>query len=229
MRLGLDAIKQANLLGDSDEIMLKQANILGPRSMMMPKWQPNFIFLGHVLNEITHDRLEFIESMLHALEDGGYMLIVEPATQTATRTLMAIRDRIALSEEVEILAPCTGAKKCPLLLTPTSWCFSEFKWHRPKSFAKIDREIGFDREVLKTSYLLISKGRSAQTKTEERVVSGPMKSEGVLRRYLCTKDGLRTLETQISSESSASVNAITRGDLLPKLLLQRREIKIRQE
>ncbi len=229
MRLGLDAIKQVQLLEPEDEVTLKQANILGPRSMMLPKWQPNFIFLGHVLNEIARDKVEFIESMLELLEPNGFMLIVEPASQSTTRILMSLRDRIAQVEDVEIVAPCTGAQKCPLLMTPTSWCFSELKWKRPRVFANIDREIGFERDALKTSFLLIRKRAPQKTLAEERVVSGTMKSEGVLRRYLCTKDGLRTLETKISGESYAAVNAITRGELLDKDLLQRRDIKIKRE
>jgi ribosomal protein RSM22 (predicted rRNA methylase) len=229
MRLGLDALRQVQLLEPSDEVVLKQANILGPRSMMLPKWQPNFIFLGHVLNEISRDRSEFIESMLDVLEPNGFMLIVEPASQSTSRNLMSLRDRIHSFEGVEIVAPCTGAQKCPLLLTPTSWCFSELKWRRPRVFADIDRTIGFERDALKASFLLIRKRAAQKTISEERVVSGTMKSEGILRRYLCTKDGLRTLETSISSESYAPVNAIVRGELLDKDLLQRRDIKVKQE
>jgi len=229
MRLGLDAIKQAQLLKDTDDVTLRQANILGQKSMMMPKWQPNFIFLGHVLNEMTHDKLEFLESMLHALEPGGFMLIVEPATTTATRSLMAIRDRIALLDYAEILAPCTGASKCPLLMTKDSWCFSELKWRRPKSFGDIDRLIGFQRDALKTSFLLISKRAPAPAKGEERIVSGTMKSEGILRRYLCTQDGLRTLETRVSSESFSTVDTLMRGEILPKHLLQRRDVRVIKE
>lgn len=229
MRLGLDAMNQAGLLKKTDDVTLRQANILGPKSMMMPMWQPNFIFLGHVLNEMTHDKLEFLESMLQVLEPGGFMLIVEPATKTATRSLMAIRDKVALLDDVEILAPCTGASKCPLLMTKDSWCFSELKWKRPKSFENIDRVIGFQRDALKTSFLLINKRAPMPPKGEERVVSGTMKSEGILRRYLCTQDGLRTLETRVSSESFRAIDTIMRGEILQKDLLQRRDVRVIKE
>lgn len=231
MRLGMDSLTANLPLDIASHTSTRQASILAPKSTFMPRWKPNFIFLGHVLNELgtgprnKERKIEFLEDIAQDLEPGGFILIVEPATQVATRDLMRIRDHFARHEEIDILAPCTGAEACPLLKTATSWCFSELKWQRPRAFEQIDRIIGFDREALKLSFLLMTR-RASQKSSERRVVSGSMKSEGVLRRYLCTSDGLKTLATPIAGEASSAINAVMRGELLPHALAKKPGVKI---
>lgn len=233
MRLGLEAMKQS--LDVEKEVHLRQGNILSPATTFMPRWNPNFIFIGHVLNELaqgprgTERKLELLDELLGGLAPDGILLIVEPATQVATRNLMRVRDHYASRDDVAILAPCTGAAKCPLLQTHTSWCFSEIKWKSPKSFEKIDAEIGFDRENLKLSFLMLGKRATAKKTSGLRVVSGVMKNAGHLRRYLCTPQGLNTLVTSVQSESSPAANGIARGELLPNYLTQKSDVKIIRE
>jgi ribosomal protein RSM22 (predicted rRNA methylase) len=235
MRLGFETMKHTLRLDVSSDIRFDQANILAPKAKFMPRWSPNFIFLGHVVNELGQGprgkdrKVEFLEDMLLSLDPDGMMLIVEPATQVATRNLMMLRDHFANREDVQILAPCTGAEACPLLKTPTSWCFSELKWKRPASFAQIDSIIGFDREALKSSFLLLSRTSHAPKKARLRVVGGTMKSGGDLRRYLCTSEGLKTLVTGVNSEAFPAANGIKRGEILPTYLTQRDDVKIVRE
>lgn len=235
MRLGLELLEELYPQTNwKKEVFLKAANLLGPTSSLVPPWKPNLIFFGHVLNELSEGqralprKIGLIEDVAKHLQDDGYVLIVEPATRSPTRELMAIRDHFASSDVLSVVAPCFGAEKCPLLMTPTSWCFSELRWSRPKSLKKIDDLIGFDREALKTSFLLLQKAPE-QKSEKARVVSGTMIHGGVLRRYVCGSEGLKTAQCQVGSPSFNTLNQTLRGERLPDVLLSRSDVKIVRE
>lgn len=235
MRLGLGLLQQTFEGAKSQKIYLRQANILGPLKAYQSDWSPNIIFLGHVLNEFgdgpraREKKEQLIEGLIPKLQAGGLLMIVEPATKHTTRHLMALRDLLSQRDDVDVLAPCTGAEECPLLKSPQSWCFSELPWNVPGPLKKIDSEIGFKREALKTSYLVIQKRRPQHLNNKIRIVGGDMKTGSEYRRYLCTPEGLRTLKTKLPTASRLKIDALSRGEIFPNEIAEQEGVHIELE
>lgn len=220
MRAGADFVR-AHLPKETHPLIeLKSASLLAPRSIYLPKGPVDLITMAHVLNELkfgkdqTDGPLKLITGLKSILSPNGYILIVEPATKVASRGLMSLRDQIVEQGEFEVLAPCTGAELCPLLLEAGNWCFSELAWDRPKALQRIDEAIGFDKNWLKCSFLLLGHKKPVEPASRLRIVSGPMLHKGVLRRYLCTKDGLRTLVAPETASFRHEIQQQLRGQIL---------------
>ena len=220
MRSGYEFLKPFLEEDEAQQIFLRRGNLSVPQSF---DFQEPFdlIILSHVLNEFGSSsrflpkKLSLILSAIKMLSDGGRMLIVEPGNRVCSRDLMALRDALFEEASVSILAPCTGIDQCPLLKNSTDWCHGELNWRRPAACAKVDQIIGFDKSMLKYSYLLLSKKEQRPENDVEnwRVVSGNMFHEGVVRRYVCTPSELLTL-SQKESPTRSVLTPLVRGELI---------------
>ncbi len=219
MRSGYEFLKPFLKEEEASQIFLRRINLGVPASFNFNE-SFDLIILSHVLNEFGSSRRflpkknDLVLSALKMLADGGRMLIVEPGNRVCSRDIMAMRDELFADAAVSILAPCTGIAQCPLLKNSTDWCHGELDWKRPDICTKIDEKIGFDKSMLKYSYLLLSKKEIQPDASKDwRIVSGNMSHEGVVRRYACTSTELLTLSQKESAFRSV-LTPLVRGELV---------------
>ena len=89
------------------------------------------------------------------LAERGYLIVIEPALQEATRRLELWRDQQVL-RGYRIAAPCLGRAACPMLERDDLWCHQDLAWPRPAPVAEIDRRLGLSKESLKFSYAVLT-------------------------------------------------------------------------
>jgi len=230
MRSGRELIRE--IYPDFKSLKLVSANLFSATRNALHS-SPNLAIMAHVLNELAQresdiERLaEWIARVTSGLAPEGRFLIVEPATRVATRNLMKIRDLLKESGDVEILAPCTGAELCPLLMERGNWCHSEIPWARPKIIAQLDAHLGLDHRSLQYSYLLLGRKPVEGLNEKLRVVSGPMLANEISRRYVCTKDGLLTIAQNQNVGKAAG--QLLRGQLIDKKWLTTNHVRLTKE
>lgn len=232
MRAGLEFFEE--LLKKKLDVKLCRANLKGPPQFWRPEFKPDIIIMAHVLNEfgsgMRHMEAKqlLISQAMNLLDKNGILVMVEPASKISSRDVMGLRDWIYAYTQVKIIAPCPEVKSCPLLLSRYNWCHAEFPHQRPQELDFIDRKIGFDREFLKCSYLVLAKPESGYQHQDFRIVSGLMNSEGVLRRYACTSKGFLTLSQSMRDRTQILVN-MTRGEAVSPELWPKNLVKIIKE
>lgn len=216
MRAGLEFFEA--LLEDKKlDIKLCRANLKGPPYFWKPDFKPDIIIMAHMLNEFGSGarHLEtkhlLISQAMSLLDKNGILVIIEPASKVSSRDIMSLRDVLYEENQVKIIAPCPEVKNCPLLMSRNNWCHAEFPHQRPKELLEIDRKIGFDREFLKCSYLVLAKPEAGYQHQDFRIVSGLMNADGVLRRYACTSKGLLTLSQSVRDKTQI-LGLLTRGE-----------------
>lgn len=203
------------------QMTLHRAHVLGPFPALKPAFLPDLIVLANVFNELGQDKHAVLkkEKLIHqlvgTLAEGGRLLIVEPSHRLSASGLMQLRDRLSQTN-LSVLAPCVGALRCPLLQTKKGWCHMEQPWQMPKPLQDLDRILGLDHRLLKSSYLLLAKAKPQRVSLQKaRVVSGPMVNKGNTHHYVCTKEGLVEL-TQ--AHSSKTLLPFLRGQMLDRPL-----------
>jgi ribosomal protein RSM22 (predicted rRNA methylase) len=153
-------------------------------------------------------RAKLIEQLLAALADDGSLIIIEPALRDTTRALHQVRDRIVSGGKARVFSPCLHDLPCPALTRPTDWCHEERAWDPPPVVQEIDRAIGFIKDALKFSYLVLRKDRRTivdRGPDIHRVVSERLVMKGETRVWLCNETG-RQLVGRLDKAGSA-VNA----------------------
>ncbi len=125
----------------------------------------------------------------HLAEDG-FLLVIEPGTRPASRRLIAVRESLCETTDLQVFAPCVGSMPCPLAPDKVrDWCHAEQPWDRPKHIAQLDKRMGRRRATLKFSYLAIRTAATDRPATGFRVIGGPMRDGDDFRRYLCGSNG----------------------------------------
>lgn len=158
--------------------------LLGPtfeRAEDAPRGPFDLIFATNVIVELEDARR--FERILDELDPAGYAVVIEPAMKEPTQRLMAWRDRL-VELGWKIAAPCVGAARCPMLAMNDLWCHQDAAWTPPSWI----EQIGFPKESLKYSYLVIT--REGQTRAGAwRVVSNLHREKGKARAWLCGSEG----------------------------------------
>ncbi|HXX93926.1 MAG TPA: small ribosomal subunit Rsm22 family protein, partial [Planctomycetota bacterium] len=152
------------------------------------------------------------------LTERGHLVVLEPALRTTTRRLMEWRDGL-VARGYRIAAPCLGPRTCPMLEHEDLWCHMDVAWPRPATVAEIDRRLGFSKESLKYSYLVVTrKGATmADRGGTHRVVSNLHREKGKAWAWLCGSRGplCRTeVLTRHRSEATAAFFHAERGHVL---------------
>ena len=228
MRSGLEFFGE--LLDKKLDIKLVSANLKGPTYFWKPDFKPDIIILAHVLNEFgsgsrhLEAKYNLISQAMSLLDANGILVVIEPASKVSSRDIMSLRDQIYTENQIKIIAPCPEVVNCPLLMSRNNWCHAEFPNLRPQELLEIDRKIGFDREFLKCSYLVLARPDAPYKHQDFRIVSGLMNADGILRRYACTSKGFLTL-SQKASDKTQILSRMTRGqavspDSWPKNLVK---------
>lgn len=166
----------------------------------------NLIILANCLNEIYTDGTDSIQAKtglvvecLPLLTPHGTIMIVEPALRETSRALHQMRDRLLKEKRCTIYSPCLHEGNCPALVKPDDWCHEERTWEPPMSIREIDKEVGFIKDALKFSYLLLRKdGKTIVERQSDvyRVVSELRELKGEKRAWLCNEQGRQEVGRQ---------------------------------
>jgi small ribosomal subunit Rsm22 len=183
----------------------------------------DLILCLNVLSEIPEGRRRpLLEDLLtKVLKRDGRILVMEPALQSTTRDLMALRDEILDRGLAFVHAPCLHQAHCPMYAdNDRDWCHIYIPWNRPPWIEKFDKLAAIRKEWLKCSYLLLSPEKPSQLGQDVwRVVSGPLNSKGKAERLLCGEAGLPHLLRAMrldrdESPANADFDTLERGDLV---------------
>lgn len=200
----------------------------------------DLIIAANCLNELfsrapdqVKSRVEFVTHLLSRLTVNGTLLIVEPALRETSRALHQVRDRLIREKQCTIYSPCLHENSCPALVNPFDWCHEERPWEPPPEIQKIDEEVGFIKDALKFSYLLLRKdGRTIIERHPEvyRVVSELREMKGEKRAWLCNELGRSEIGRQdrLRSESNAPLDDWHRGAIvqIERVVRKEREGKV---
>ena len=195
----------------------------------------NLIILANCLNELftgigdpAGARASLVSELLPLLMPDGTVVLLEPALRQTARDLHQIRDRLLEEQQCTVYSPCLHEGRCPALINPDDWCHEERAWETPPSIKMIDREVGFIKDALKFSYLLLRKdGRTIVPRHPQtfRIVSELRVLKGDTRAWVCNELGrseLGRLDRARSSNNSAW-DECQRGTIVQIEGLQRKE------
>ncbi len=170
---------------------------------------------------------EFLAALLKRLAPDGTLMVVEPALRVIARMLHHIRNHLLETGSCTVYSPCLHERNCPALDHPADWCHEERPWDPPQSVREIDMAVGFIKDALKFSYLLLRKdGKTivARQSTTYRVVSELRVLKGEKRVWVCNEGGrieVGRLDRLVSPQNAA-FDEIQRGDLVHIEQLYRR-------
>ncbi len=127
----------------------------------------DFIIASHSLNELwkgQKKRGEKIAALLKnlsaCLDDGGLMLLMEPALLATSRALIEARDSL-IASGLKVASPCLqSASPCPALENPNATCHAQFDWEMPKIVADLASLAGLNRADVKMTYFVFERGAS---------------------------------------------------------------------
>ncbi|BFU92644.1 MAG: hypothetical protein NTAFB01_38310 [Nitrospira sp.] len=200
----------------------------------------DLIILANCLNEIFAGagdpimaRTTFVDQSLALLASHGTMMIVEPALRETSRALHQVRDRLLQEKRCTIYSPCLHEWNCPALVKPDDWCHEERAWEPPVSIQEIDEEVGFIKDALKFSYLLLRKdGKTIVDRRSDvyRVVSELRELKGEKRAWLCNEQGRQEVGRQdrLASPQNQALDQWHRGAIvqIEKIVHKERKGKV---
>ncbi|MFQ5991893.1 MAG: small ribosomal subunit Rsm22 family protein [Nitrospiraceae bacterium] len=159
----------------------------------------DLIVVANTLNELystvrdpIRRRAKLVSKLLDRLEPHGTLLIIEPALRAVSRELHRVRDVLVAQNACTVYSPCLHELSCPALVKEGDWCHEERPWSPPPTVASIDQVVGFIKDALKFSYLVLRRdGRTLATRGLEifRVVSELRHMKGETRAWLCNETG----------------------------------------
>ena len=160
-------------------------------------------------------------------------MIVEPALRQTARALHQMRNHLLKQDLCTVYSPCLHEGACPALDHPDDWCHEERPWQTPPAIAAIDRDVGFIKDALKFSYLLLrTDGRTIVTRSPQtfRVVSELRELKGEKRAWLCNETGrpeVGRLDRKASPQNAA-VDSWHRGAIvqIERIVRKEREGKV---
>jgi ribosomal protein RSM22 (predicted rRNA methylase) len=159
----------------------------------------HLVCLANSLNELfstarnpVERRCHLILSLLDVLRRDGSLIILEPALRDQTRDLHRLRDLLLKTGACTIYSPCLHEDACPALHHPQDWCHEERLWSPPAEISRLDRQVGFIKDSLKFSYLILRKdGRTVASRGRNlfRIVSERREFKGEMRVWTCSEAG----------------------------------------
>jgi ribosomal protein RSM22 (predicted rRNA methylase) len=164
-------------------------------------------------------RAQLVRRLLDLLQPDGTLMILEPALRPTARGLHALRDLLVAEQVCTVYSPCLHERGCPALVNPDDWCHEERGWEAPPLVAAIDRQVGFIKDALKFSYLLLRKdGRTIVKRAPDvyRVVSELREMKGEKRGWLCNESGRPEVGRldKDRSDTNAAVDGWHRGAIV---------------
>jgi ribosomal protein RSM22 (predicted rRNA methylase) len=200
----------------------------------------DLIVMANALNELWRgardpigSRVTFVRGLLDLLTPHGSLIIVEPALQDTSREFHQVRDKLLAAGTCTVYSPCLHDGPCPALVKANDWCHEERPWTPPSIVAVIDREVGFIKDALKFSYVILRKdGRTIVPRAADRyrVVSELREIKGEKRAWLCNETGRPEVGRQdrLRSETNAAFDEWHRGAIVRISEIVRKERKERE-
>jgi hypothetical protein len=195
------------------------------------------IVMANSLNELWRDardpigsRTAFVRGLLDLLVPHGSLMILEPALRGTSRDFHQVRDRLLEAGACTIYSPCLHDGPCPALVKADDWCHEERPWTPPAIVSEIDEVVGFIKDALKFSYVILRKdGETIVPRRPDvfRVVSELREMKGEKRAWLCNETGRPEVGRQdrLRSESNAAVDEWHRGAIVRISEIVRKERK----
>ena len=195
----------------------------------------DLVILANCLNELfikAADRVEaranLVAELLQLLAPHGTVMLLEPALRETSRGLHQVRDRLLQERRCTAYSPCLHELNCPALLHPDDWCHEERAWDPPVHVQEIDQEVGFIKDALKFSYLLLRKdGRTIVPRDSStfRIVSELRELKGDTRAWVCNELGRSEIGRldRAESETNAAWDDCQRGAIVRIEALKRKE------
>ena len=186
----------------------------------------DLIIVANCLNEIYADAKDPIEmrsglvtECVSLLSPHGTVMIVEPALRETSRGLLQVRDRLLQENRCNVYSPCLHENDCPAMINPHDWCHEERIWDPPAVIQEIDEQVGFIKDALKFSYLLLRKdGKTIVERGPDvyRVVSELREMKGEKRAWLCNEQGRQEVGRQdrLASNQNQAFDQWHRGALV---------------
>jgi phospholipid N-methyltransferase len=142
-----------------------------------------------------------LDILAKAINETGYLMLIEPGQFNHTRRLMTLRDRITeLYKTFAPIFPCLRNDRCPMLLESTSdWCHGTLEWQQPRLNAQIDDLLGFNKHRIKfSSFIFRNHGALLEG---ARVLTPPEKTRAGVEALICSKDlyGIARIPKRIRS------------------------------
>ena len=124
----------------------------------------DFIIASHSLNELWKNEkkrgekvADFLSAVCGQLEDGGLLLLTEPALLATSRALIEARDWL-VQNGMRVVSPCLCSQApCPALENPNATCHCQFDWEMPQIVADLARLAGLNRADVKMTYFVFEK------------------------------------------------------------------------
>ena len=200
----------------------------------------DLIIIANCLNELFPtagdppvERAAVVAQLLPFLAPHGTIMIVEPALRQTARALHQMRNHLLKQGLCTVYSPCLHEGACPALEHPDDWCHEERAWQTPPAIAALDREVGFIKDALKFSYLLLrTDGRTIVTRSPQifRVVSELRELKGEKRAWLCNETGrpeVGRLDRKTSPQNAA-LDSWHRGAIvqIEKIVRKEKEGKV---
>ena len=183
------------------------------RAAEAPPGQFDVILAANVMAELS-DPAPLRRLLDHALAPDGFLVLVEPATPGPSRRVMAWRDEL-VAAGYRIAAPCLGARACPMRSHGDLWCHQDAPWDVPRGIAELDRELGFDKESLKFSYLVVTPAGAVRAAPSRwRVVSNMHHSKGRAWAWLCGTGDQLVKADLLTRHRIPEFERARRGDVL---------------
>jgi ribosomal protein RSM22 (predicted rRNA methylase) len=160
------------------------------------------LFVGH--SDPIGQRTAFVETLLECLNAQGSLMLIEPATRSTSRAVHQVRDKLLAGKRCSVYSPCLHDMPCPALIKPEDWCHEERKWEIPASIAQVDKEVGFIKDALKFSYVILRKdGKTLVPRKADyhRVVCELRVMKGEKRVWLCDETGRSEIGRQNKERS----------------------------
>ena len=195
----------------------------------------DLMIMANCLNELfpasidpPTERAVVVAQLLPFLAPHGTIMIVEPALRQTARALHHMRNHLLKQGLCTVYSPCLHEGACPALDHPDDWCHEERPWETPPAIAAIDREVGFIKDALKFSYLLLrTDGRTIVRRSPQtfRVVSELRELKGDTRAWLCNELGRSEVGRldRAESDSNAAWDDCRRGTIVRIEGLKRKE------
>ena len=195
----------------------------------------DLMIIANTLNELfpaatdpSAERAAVVGQLLPFLAPHGTIMVVEPALRQTARELHQLRNHLLTQNLCTVYSPCLHEQACPALDHPDDWCHEERPWQTPPMIAALDREVGFIKDALKFSYLLLrTDGRTIVPRNTQtfRVVSELRELKGEKRAWLCNETGrpeVGRLDRKASPENAA-VDSWHRGAIVQIERIVRKE------
>ena len=174
----------------------------------------DLIIIQNLLSELfvgsadpLSQRAALAETLLEYLTPDGSLMLIEPALRSASRGLHQLRDKLLAGRHCSVYSPCLHDAPCPALVKRDDWCHEERNWEAPDWIGQIDKKVGFIKDALKFSYVILRKdGKTLVPRNADyhRVVSELRVMKGEKRVWLCDETGRPEIGRQDKERSSSN-------------------------